>query len=150
MAALVLGYLRRLGHSRSLPNHFDLSFSQVAPNIAITFAEALHSDITVFANDNFTISQLAEYLGEAVKLFDSATMFELCLEVYSLLAFIYRKERKYDELVKVIDEEKALLARMTDSKNPPGTLRPRVLSYLYLLSFHNFSPNVLFLISCLN
>jgi len=122
MAALVLGYLRRMGHAHGLSAHFDLAFSQVAPNIAITFAEALHSDIAVFANDNFSMAQLAEYLGEAVNLFDSATMYELCLEVYSLLAFIYRKEKKYEDLSKVMDQERALLSKMTDAKNAPGMI----------------------------
>jgi len=82
-------------------------------------------DVTqVFKGENWTVTQLIEVLEEAVKFFEDATLFELCLEVYSMLSLIYKVDRKYPKLISIIDAHRQLLVKLTDPEVPSDRLIP--------------------------
>jgi len=82
-------------------------------------------DVTqVFKGENWTVTQLIEVLEEAVKFFEDATLFELCLEVYSMLSLIYKVDRKYPKLINTSDAHRQLLVKLTDPESPPDRLVP--------------------------
>lgn len=123
-AALVYGYLKRLSQLRHVPAYFESLFLQVMPCSAAVLAEVAAIDATTFSAESFNLQQLCEYLTDSTPLFDKASMYELCLEVYAMLETVARSDRQYDLLSKALDATRLLVARITDASRPPDRLVP--------------------------
>jgi transposase len=77
-------------------------------------------------SQNWTVKKLIQVLREAIELFDKATCYELCMEVYMLLDQIHKaqRQRKYEDIIANLEEYKELCDRLVDTNNPPDRLYP--------------------------
>eukprot|EP01125_Pyxidicula_operculata_P000299 TRINITY_DN1035_c0_g1_i3.p1 TRINITY_DN1035_c0_g1~~TRINITY_DN1035_c0_g1_i3.p1 ORF type:complete len:1398 (-),score=386.54 TRINITY_DN1035_c0_g1_i3:198-4391(-) len=121
MAVLLVHYLKRVGQLKRLPTYFDELFEATVPYIK---SLNLQSEVGILIGDNWTVLQLIETVEEAVKLFEDATFFELCFELYALLEQLYKSERKYQKLITNLDQHKALINKITDPEKSPDRLLP--------------------------
>jgi len=77
-------------------------------------------------SQNWTVKKLVQVLHEAIELFDKATAYELCMEIYMLLDQIHKaqRQRKYEDIIANLNEYKELCDRLVDTNNPPDRLYP--------------------------
>jgi hypothetical protein len=119
IAALIAQYLSRpnktnpaLGRKLTKLGRDFLGFTAVAPNTVKDLS--LFADAPHFESENWHPKLLIHYLKEAVRLFDRATRYELSLEIYPALVQINKAQRKYGDIIPVLNDHKELCERLVD------------------------------------
>eukprot|EP01103_Thecamoeba_quadrilineata_P019234 TRINITY_DN769_c0_g2_i1.p1 TRINITY_DN769_c0_g2~~TRINITY_DN769_c0_g2_i1.p1 ORF type:complete len:1872 (+),score=378.58 TRINITY_DN769_c0_g2_i1:39-5654(+) len=124
IAVLVVQYLERNKHHLPISK---LSFQCVSPAIMEEpgLPENCESDESLFKSNNIWRQQgLLETLKEATALMVKATMYEIAMELYSILTLLYKSARNYTELSNSLTDYLAN-SRLLVESNKKGRLFPK-------------------------
>eukprot|EP00027_Filamoeba_sp_ATCC50430_P006902 CAMPEP_0168562256 /NCGR_PEP_ID=MMETSP0413-20121227/12026_1 /TAXON_ID=136452 /ORGANISM="Filamoeba nolandi, Strain NC-AS-23-1" /LENGTH=1688 /DNA_ID=CAMNT_0008593671 /DNA_START=186 /DNA_END=5252 /DNA_ORIENTATION=+ len=83
-------------------------FGRIAPNILtdLHLSDEIFTDEGRFQSERWSITGLCELLRDAVTLLKRERRYELCLEIFHLLASIYKHDKNYAEMIKWAEQYK--------------------------------------------
>lgn len=87
----------------------ESSFLDIAPNVTRDTSLPTIKDESTFQNvEIWSFKGLTKLLKSAVKLFEKAKAYELCLEVLMMLTNIFSSEKQYPQLSQTLERFRAL------------------------------------------